>query len=106
MELQRERTWQPLPARELRQVTVGVVGLGSIGRAVARLAAGLRGARHRHAQGARVLSASDWSANPSRTAWRGPAASSRWPAGRAESDFVVLALPLTAETEKLQWNAP
>ena len=38
LELQRERTWQPLPARELRQVTVGIVGLGSIGRAVARLA--------------------------------------------------------------------
>ena len=37
-ELQRERTWQPLPAREMRQVTVGIVGLGSIGRNVARLA--------------------------------------------------------------------
>ena len=35
LELQRERTWQPLPARELRQVTIGIVGLGSIGRAVA-----------------------------------------------------------------------
>ena len=32
-ELQRERTWQPLEARELRDVTVGIVGLGSIGRA-------------------------------------------------------------------------
>ncbi len=38
LELQRERTWQPLPARELRQVTIGIVGLGSIGRAVAHLA--------------------------------------------------------------------
>ena len=37
-ELQGERTWQPLPAREMRQVTIGVVGLGSIGRNVARLA--------------------------------------------------------------------
>jgi hypothetical protein len=34
MELQAERTWQPLEARELRDVTVGIVGLGSIGRAV------------------------------------------------------------------------
>ncbi len=38
LELQRERTWQPLPARELRQVTIGIIGLGSIGRTVARLA--------------------------------------------------------------------
>ena len=38
LELQRERTWQPLEGAELGDVTVGVVGLGSIGRAVARLA--------------------------------------------------------------------
>ncbi len=31
LELQRERTWQPLPARELRQVTIGIVGFGSMG---------------------------------------------------------------------------
>ena len=37
MELQAERTWQPLEARELRDVTVGIVGLGSIGRAVGAL---------------------------------------------------------------------
>ena len=35
LELQRERTWQPLLATEMRDVTVGIVGLGSIGRAVA-----------------------------------------------------------------------
>ena len=35
LELQRERTWQPLEGAELRDVTVGIVGLGSIGRAVA-----------------------------------------------------------------------
>src|SRR5689334_1928837 len=34
LELQAERTWQPLEARELRDVTVGIVGLGSSGRAV------------------------------------------------------------------------
>ena len=39
LELQRERTWQPLVGVELRDVTVGIVGLGSIGRAVADLAA-------------------------------------------------------------------
>nr|MDQ3554266.1 hypothetical protein [Chloroflexota bacterium] len=38
LELQRERTWQPLEATEMRDLTVGVVGLGSIGRAVAGLA--------------------------------------------------------------------
>src|SRR4051794_12458606 len=34
LELQRERTWQPLEANELADVTVGVIGLGSIGRRV------------------------------------------------------------------------
>ena len=38
LELQRERTWQPLEGTELRDVTVGIVGLGSIGRSVAALA--------------------------------------------------------------------
>ena len=38
LELQRERTWQPLEGGELRDVTVGIVGLGSIGRAVGALA--------------------------------------------------------------------
>ena len=38
LELQRERTWQPLEGREMADVTVGVVGLGSIGRRVAELA--------------------------------------------------------------------
>ena len=38
LELQRERTWQPLEGVELRDVTVGIVGLGSIGRAVGALA--------------------------------------------------------------------
>src|SRR4051812_34689787 len=38
LELQRERTWQPLEGVELRDVTVGIIGLGSIGRAVGALA--------------------------------------------------------------------
>src|ERR1700752_4624276 len=38
LELQRERTWPPLEGAELRDVTVGIVGLGSIGRAVGALA--------------------------------------------------------------------
>ncbi|MGI8998159.1 MAG: D-2-hydroxyacid dehydrogenase [Candidatus Limnocylindria bacterium] len=39
MELQRERTWQPLRGRELSQLTVGIVGYGSIGIELARLLA-------------------------------------------------------------------
>jgi phosphoglycerate dehydrogenase-like enzyme len=37
LELQRERTWQPLRGRELGSLTVGIVGFGSIGSEVARL---------------------------------------------------------------------
>lgn len=37
LELQRERTWQPLRGRELSELTVGIVGYGSIGGEVARL---------------------------------------------------------------------
>lgn len=39
LELQRERTWQPLRGRELSQMTVGIVGYGSIGEEIARLLA-------------------------------------------------------------------
>jgi phosphoglycerate dehydrogenase-like enzyme len=39
LELQRERTWQPLRGRELSRMTVGVVGYGSIGAEIARLLA-------------------------------------------------------------------
>ena len=36
LELQRERTWQPLQGRELGGMTVGIVGFGSIGAEIAR----------------------------------------------------------------------
>jgi phosphoglycerate dehydrogenase-like enzyme len=98
LELQRERTWQPLPARELPQVTIGIVGLGSIGRAVARLAI---------AFGAQVVATR-------RDPDRRPEAAESMPEGLARilsmdqlpellaaSDFVVLALPLTPETDRL-----
>lgn len=98
MELQRERTWQPLPARELRQVTIGIVGLGSIGTAVARLAT---------AFGARVIatrrdldgSIDDTDATP--LSLDLVLAHDDLPRLLTESDFVVLALPLTRETDKL-----
>jgi D-2-hydroxyacid dehydrogenase (NADP+) len=37
LELQRERTWQPLRGRELGGMTIGIVGYGSIGSEIARL---------------------------------------------------------------------
>jgi phosphoglycerate dehydrogenase-like enzyme len=91
LELQAERTWQPLQATELNEVTVGLVGLGGIGSEVARLAAAFEPrivAVRRHKEkggvpaGVKVLG--------------GPEA---LPELFAASDFVVLAVPLTAETE-------
>jgi len=37
LELQRERTWQPLRGRELSELTIGIIGYGDIGKEVARL---------------------------------------------------------------------
>ena len=93
LELQRERTWQPLEGREMADLTVGVVGLGSIGRRVAELAV---------AFGSRVVATR-----------RNPAAgdeipgiaeilpAERLPDLMRQSDFVVLALPLTQGTSDL-----
>ncbi len=99
LELQRERTWQPLEGTELHDVTLGIVGFGSIGRAIADLAA---------AFGCRVLATRR---RPAGTGDEPEVAAGRhvdavWGAERlpellAESDFVVLALPLTPETEDL-----
>jgi phosphoglycerate dehydrogenase-like enzyme len=96
LELQRERTWQPLQGTELRDVTVGIVGLGSIGRAVAELASGF---------GCRVI------ATRRRIDEEGPAADrpgidivggpDALPGLLGRSDFIVLAAPLTPETEDL-----
>jgi phosphoglycerate dehydrogenase-like enzyme len=91
LELQRERTWQPLEGREMADITVGVVGLGSIGRRVAELALTF---------GSHVI------------ATRRQPGSADGPEGNIEvlrpeqtpelmslSDFIVLALPLTSGTE-------
>jgi phosphoglycerate dehydrogenase-like enzyme len=104
LELQRERTWQPLEGAELRDVTVGIVGLGSIGRAVGALAT---------AFGCRVVavrrrSEAGSSADPA----HGEASFGELMLDRVggpeslpellgESDFIVLAAPLTAETENM-----
>ena len=105
LELQHERTWQPLEGRELRELTIGIVGYGSLGRSVASLAS---------AFGARVIAMR-------RRPEAGDSGASRpdddgevfpfeprldrvvGPDGLhellAESDVVVLAAPLTPETE-------
>jgi phosphoglycerate dehydrogenase-like enzyme len=110
LELQRERTWQPLEGVELRDVTIGIVGLGSIGRAVGALAT---------AFGCRVLAvrrrsdAGDAESRPADAAGEdaglsfGEAMLDRvggpelLPDLLRESDFVVLAAPLTPETQNM-----
>ena len=98
MELQREKTWQPLPARELRQVTIGIVGLGSIGRSVARLALAF-GA---HVIGTRKVpdKARDFT-EPIPDGMEAILPDEQLPELLRRSDFVVLAVPLTRETDKL-----
>jgi phosphoglycerate dehydrogenase-like enzyme len=92
-ELQRERTWQPLEGREMRDVTVGVVGLGSMGREVASVLVPL---------GARVVAtrrSAEGDAPPPGIEILGGA--DALPALLAASDFVVLAAPLTPDTDGL-----
>jgi phosphoglycerate dehydrogenase-like enzyme len=113
LELQRERTWQPLEGAELRDVTVGIVGLGSIGQAVAALA-GAFGCRvvatRRRSEAGGLSSAGDDMARAGASGDDRPLADVRLdrvlgpeglPELLGESDFVVLAAPLTAETENL-----
>ena len=114
LELQRERTWQPLEGVELRELTIGIVGYGSIGRAVASLA-GAFGARviaQRRTPGggsgqgvgpgsaAAAASTGDPSDafpfTPTPTRIVGPEGLHEL---LAASDIVVLAAPLTPETE-------
>ena len=98
LELQREQTWQPLEGTELGDVTVGIVGLGSIGKAVAGLA---------RAFGCRVIATRRQSDGDPSLVVAGEPALDRisgpdgLPELLAEADFVVLAAPLTAATENL-----
>jgi len=93
LELHRERTWQPLEGREMADVTIGVVGLGSIGRRVAELSLQF---------GSRVVAirrrAGDAADVPGLSEVLSP---ERLPELMAQSDFVVLALPLTPDTTDL-----
>ncbi len=103
LELQRERTWQPLQGVELRELTVGVVGYGSIGRAVASLA-GAFGARvialRRNLDGpADPAPAAQEDAFPFQPAPERIVGPDGLHALLAGSDIVVLAAPLTPETD-------
>jgi len=97
LELHRERTWQPLVAREMRDITVGIVGLGSIGQEVARLAS---------AFGARVIATRKERPGATGAAAHPPGVAEVLPPYLlpdllAQSDFIVLALPYTDETNEI-----
>jgi phosphoglycerate dehydrogenase-like enzyme len=105
LELQRERTWQPLEGTELRDVTVGIVGFGSIGRTVAALATSF-GCRvvavRRHSElEATPRSADDEGSSGAELRLDRVGGPGTLPELLAESDFVVLAAPLTPETEDM-----
>ena len=92
LELQRERTWQPLRGRELSELTVGIVGYGSIGEEVARLLAPF---------GCRMLATRR---HPERGSADGAVelfGLDQLDELLAASDIVVVAAPLTEETAGL-----
>ena len=93
LELQRERTWQPLRGRELSELTVGIIGYGSIGIEVARLLEPF---------GSRVIATRR---HPERGTGDAPNVELRGldqlDAVLRESDIVVIAAPLTDETAGL-----
>lgn len=85
---QRGHRWEPRHTRDLGDLTIGVLGLGSIGAEVARLAT---------AFGARVIGV--------RRSPTGDEPCETWPAGRRDEllglvDAVVLCTPLTDETRR------
>ena len=103
LELQRERTWQPLEGTELRDVTVGIVGLGSIGRAVGALATafGCRVVATRRRPDTATAPQGDEELSFGEAMLDRVGGPETLPALLAESDFVVLAAPLTPETENM-----
>jgi phosphoglycerate dehydrogenase-like enzyme len=87
---QRARSWQHLPSGDLAQKGLGIVGLGGIGAATARVA---------RAFGMRVLGCRRTPGSDENVdAWFTP---DRLHELLAASHYVVLSLPLTAETRQL-----
>jgi len=89
----RSANWYKLGGRELEDQTLGIIGLGSIGRRVAYLG---------KAFGMRVLATRRTVSGQEEE----PAVDQLYPMTRLhdmlrQSDYIVLAVPLTAETEKL-----
>ena len=103
LELQRERTWQPLEGTELRDVTVGIVGLGSIGRAVGALATafGCRVVATRRRPEAGNASRDDEELSFGEAMLDRVGGPETLPALLAESDFVVLVVLLMTEIENM-----
>jgi phosphoglycerate dehydrogenase-like enzyme len=105
LELQRERTWQPLEGAELRDVTVGIIGLGSIGRAVGGLASAfgcrLIATRRRFDAGGDIVSPDPEDVHLAPLKLDRVLGPEGLPELLAESDFVVLAAPLTPDTESM-----
>ena len=94
---QRERAWRPYLPEELHGKTVGIVGLGAIGREVARLAKAL---------GMRVLACRRSCPQPQERPPEAPEVDLLLPAAQlgrllAEADYLVLAVPLTPQTRGL-----
>ena len=93
----RSASWYNLGARELVDQTVGIIGLGHIGRRVAQLA---------RAFGMHVLATRRTVSNGEKD----PDVDQLYPMEQLQellrlSDYVVLAVPLTQETEKLMGEA-
>ena len=90
-QMKQEKRWERFTSMVLRSKTVGILGLGNIGREIARLA---------KAFGMRVLAIDE-----TRGTRRARNVDLMLPANRlrqllAESDFVVVALPLTSKTNR------
>jgi len=92
-ELKQKRQWKQFMPTILRSKTVGIIGVGNIGREVARLA---------KAFGMRVIATRRSTNRVSRARYVDVLLPrEQLPLLLSDSDFVVLSLPLTAETNKL-----